>query len=188
MAIEGRGIPKLVGSILTLVGLILLGVAGWTGNRQYTILKTWPSVEAEVVKSEVISYRDSEGDRMYRAAIDFRYAVDGREYTVPSSSSYSSSSYSSMRSKVNAYAPGTRHPIRYNPSDPGDMRFDVGYNFGFFFLPFLLGVMGLVFSGVGAGILRASRSVQPRLCPSCGQPVEKGQNFCPSCAAPLPSA
>jgi hypothetical protein len=187
MAMEGRGIFKLVGTIFTLVGLILLGVAGWTGNRQYTILKTWPSVEAEVVKSEVISYRDSEGDVMYKAAIDFRYTVDGKEYTVPSSSSYSSSSYSSMRSKVNAYAPGTRHPIRCNPSDPGDMRFDVGYNFGFFFVPFLLGVMGIVFTAFGVGSLYAARSVKPRLCPSCGQPVEKGQSFCPGCSAPLPS-
>jgi hypothetical protein len=187
MATESRGIPKLVGSIFILVGLILLGFAGWTGNRQYIILKTWPSVEAEVVKSELISFRDREGDQMYRAAIDFRYTVDGREYTVPSSSSYSSSIYSSMRSKVNAYAVGTRHPIRYNPSDPGDMRFEVGYNFGFFFRPFLLGMMGLVFTGVGAGLLYVSRSVEPRLCPSCGQPVEKGQNFCPNCAAPLPS-
>lgn len=85
------------------------------------------------------------------------------------------------------YAPGSRHPIRYNPADPSDMRFDVGYNFGFFFLPVLFGGMGIVFSALGVGLLFASRSVRELQCPVCGRPVEKGQNFCPNCAAPLPA-
>jgi len=180
------GSPKLIGAIFFVVGLGLLGGAGWAGNRQYTILKTWPSVEAQVVNSEVIQYRDSDGDTMFKAAIDFRYTVDGKEYMVPSSSSYSSSSRSQMRKKVDAYAPGTRHPIRYNPADPGDMRFDVGYNFGFFFLPVLLGGMGIVFAGIGGGVLYTLRSILSLQCPSCGQPVEKGQKFCANCAAALP--
>lgn len=114
------------------------------------------------------------------------YTVDGKDYTTPSSSSYSSSSYTEMKRKVDTYAPGSRHPIRYNPADPNNMRFDVGYNFGFFFLPVLFGGMGIVFSALGVGLLFASRSVRELRCPACGRPVEKGQNFCPNCAAPLP--
>jgi hypothetical protein len=188
MATQGKGLFKLVGAIFFLVGLALLGAAGWTGNRQYTVLKTWPTVEAEVVRSEVISHRDSEGITMYRAAIDFRYSVNGVEYTVPTSSSYSSSSYNSIKSDVDAYAPGTRHAIRYNPTDPHDMRYDVGYNFGFLFLPVLFGGMGIVFAGLGGLLLYLSRSVQERRCPSCSQSVGAGQSFCPNCAAPLSSS
>jgi hypothetical protein len=187
MAIEGKRKHKLVGSIFSIIGVVMLLLAGWTGHRQYSILKTWPSVEAEVVNSQVIRSHDAESGTTYRAAIDFRYVVEGKEYTAPASSSYSSSSYSQMKQKVDDYAIGTRHPIRYNPADPNDMRFDVGYNFNFFFLPGLLGLMGLVFGGLGVGILLASRTQQERRCPSwCGQIAGKGQNFCPNCAVPLP--
>ena len=185
MANGGARVPKLVGTIFILIGIGLLVGAGWSGHRQYTILKSWPTGEAEVEKSEVIRYRDSEGDTMYRAAIDFRYTVNGKEYSTPASSSYSSSSFNEMKRKVDTYAPGTRHPVRYNPTDPSDMRFDVGYNFGFFFLPVLLGIMGLVFTGVSVGVLYAFRSAQTRRCRSCGQAVEEGQNFCPNCSAPI---
>jgi len=33
---------------LTAVGLDLLAGAGWKSSRQYTIIKSWPTVEAEV--------------------------------------------------------------------------------------------------------------------------------------------
>ncbi len=99
---QGKGLFTLVGAIFSIVGVILLSVAGWSGNRQYTILKTWPTGEAEVTKSEVVSYRDSEGSTMYRAAIDFRYSVNGKDYTAAPSSSYSSSSYNSIKKDVDS--------------------------------------------------------------------------------------
>jgi hypothetical protein len=185
MAIEGKGLYRLVGMIFLVVGLVLLSIAAWTGQSRYTILKSWPEVEAEVVKSEVVRSRDSEGNVMFKAAIDFRYTVAGKEYTVPASSSYSSSSHSVMQRKVAAYAPGSRHLIRYNPADPVDMHFDVGYNFSFFLLPLILGGMGVVFSALGAGVLYAVRGMRELRCPSCGAPVSTGQSFCPSCATPL---
>ena len=186
MAIEGKRRLKLIGTIFAIIGVVLLLLAGWAGRRQYRILKSWPSVEAEVVNSKIIRNQDAENGTMYRAAIDFRYVVAGKEYTVPGSSSYSSSSYSMMKQKVDDYAIGTRRPIRYNPADPGDMRFDVGYSFSFFFLPAILGLMGLIFGGLGVGTLLAARMQQDRRCPSCGQMTEKGQNFCPNCSARLP--
>lgn len=186
MTDRGIGLVRLVAVIFTPIGLILLALAGWTGNRQYTILKTWPSVEAEVTRSEVTRGHDSDGNTMYGTEIEFRYMVSGREFDTPSSSSYRSSSYKEMKGKADKYAPGTRHSILYNPSDPGDIRFDAGYNFGFFFLPVILGGIGLVFTAFGVGFLWASRSEKPLRCPSCGQPVSAGQNFCPGCAAALP--
>lgn len=183
---QGKRVFKIVGGVFTPVGLALLGFGLWTGNRQVTIMKTWPTVDAEVTKSDVTRGRDREGTTMYGVEIEFRYTVNGKDYATPSSAGYRSSSYTEMKGKADAYAPGTRHPVRYNPSDPSDIRFDVGYNFGFFFLPVLLSGMGLIFGGVGSGLLLASRSALKQRCPSCGQPVERGQHFCPNCASALP--
>jgi hypothetical protein len=179
-----------VGGIFTVVGLAMLGGGLWTGNRQYTILKSWPTLEAEVTKSQVthhVSYssRSHTDTTMYQAEIEFRYTVDGRQFTTPSTPGYSTSSYGEMKRMADTYAPGTRHTIRYNPANPNDIRFNAGYNFGFFFLPLLLGGMGVVFAGLGIGNVVASRSGQPLQCPACGQAVERGQKFCSNCAAPL---
>jgi hypothetical protein len=186
MTDRGIGLVRLVAVVFTPIGIIMLALAGWFGNRQYSILKTWPSVEAEVARSEVTRGRDSEGNTTYGTEIEFRYRVNGREFRTPSSSSYRSSSYKTMKEKADEYSPGTRHSILYNPSDPADVRFDAGYNLGFFFLPAILGGMGLVFAGLGVVFLWVSRSEKPLRCPSCGQPVSAGQNFCPGCAAALP--
>jgi len=190
MATGGIGISRLVGGIFTLVGLVLLGVAGWAGNRQYTILKSWPTVEAVVTKSQVTHSQSHDIDRstdttMYEAAIEFRYTLNGKEYATPATSGYSSSSYTEMKRQADAYPPGTRHRVRYNPADPNDIRYNAGYTFGFFFLPVLLGGMGIVFGGLGVLFLYLSRSERVLLCPSCSQPVERNQRFCPNCVAPL---
>lgn len=186
MASNGDKVLKLVGGIFTVVGVVLLSVGGWTGNRQYTILKTWPTVEAEVTKSYVTTGQDSEGTTMYGTQIEFRYTVNGREFITPASSSYRSSSYPEMKRKADRYEPGTRHPIRYNPSNPDDIRFDVSYSLGFFFLPLLLGGMGIIFAGLGVTFLYVSRRKPVFRCPACGAQMEKGQDFCPSCGASRP--
>lgn len=186
MATEGKGVLKLVGGIFVVVGLAFLGAASWTGNRQYTILKSWPTIKAQVARSRVASSRDSKGTAMYSAEIEFQYAVKGKEYITPAASPYSSSSYREMKGKVERYAPGTFHSIRCNPADPNDIRFDVGYNFGFFFLPVLFGGMGVVFTVVSLVLLATSRTPVSQTCPSCGRPAEKGQQICSKCGAALP--
>jgi hypothetical protein len=178
----------IVGLVFGLVGVGMLGGAWWTGKRQYTILKTWPSVDAVVTKSEVISYRDSEGKSMHRAAVEFRYTVNGREYVTPTVTETATSSYSEMSGKVTTYSPGSHHSILYNPADPRDIRFGFGYNFDTFFVTGILGLFGVVFTPVGFGILFFMRPGRQRECPSCGGPVEQSQKFCPNCAAPLPTS
>ena len=176
---------KVVGTIFAGVGLILVAVGVGIGNHQYTILKSWPVAEAAVTRSRVRQYISQRGRRMYETEIEFRYTVDGKAFDTPSSPGYSTSSYSSMKSIADEFAPGTRHLIRYNPSEPSDIRMNAGYNFGFFFLPVLMGGLGAFFAALGIVLRFASRSVQPLLCPACGQTVERGQRFCPNCAAPL---
>jgi len=122
---------------------------------------------------------------MYQAEIEFRYTLDGKPFDTPSRSDYSTSDYEAMKRIAAAYAPGTRHMVRYNPANPNDIRMNAGYNFGFFLFPIVLGGMGTLFTGIGIVVLVAFRSMQPLLCPACGQTVEPGQRYCPNCAAPL---
>ncbi len=184
MAIRRNGNPKLVGAIFAPIGLVLLGVTGWLGNHQVSILKTWPEVDALVTKSRLTRSR-SKSTTMYGTEFEFRYTVNGKQYQTPATSSYASSSYTEMKGKIDAYTPGTHHSIHYNPANPNDISYDAGYNLGFFFVTIIPGILGLVFSGLGIALLFASRSERKALCPSCGEPVEKGQRFCPNCAAPL---
>jgi len=184
---RGKDAFRPVGSIFTAVGLILLAVGGWLANRQYTIMHSWPSAEAAVTRSRVTHSRGRHGST-YQAEMEFRYTVDGKAFETPSGPGYSTSDYLAMKHMADAYAPGTRHIIRCNPSDPNDIRMNAGYNFGFFFVPVLLGGMGTFFAGLGIVFLKVSRSMRPLLCPSCGQMVEPGQRFCPNCATPLSTA
>ncbi len=193
MLARTRSNPKLVGAIFTPLGLLFLGIALWTANRQYTIMNTWPTVEAEVTKSQVSHYtsRSNSGSSiMYQTEVEFRYTIAGKEYTTPSTPGYSTSNYPAMKRIADTYAPGTRHSIQYNPADPNDIRFMTGYSFTFFLVPVVFGGLGLVFAGIGLVILKVApaATTAPSLrCPACGQAIEPGQKFCPNCATPVPA-
>ena len=186
---QARAASKTVGGIFTAVGLILLAMGWKVGERQYTILKYWPSLEAEVTKSQVthhVSHSQRHGDiTVYEARIEFRFSLEGRQFTASSTPGYSTSNYSQMKRIADTYAPGTHHTIRYNPENPNDIRFNAGYTFGFFIAPIVLVGMGVLFTASGIHLLKAGRSGQRVACPACGKAVEPGQNFCPNCAAPL---
>jgi hypothetical protein len=181
---------KLFGLIFGGAGVLLIGVAVWSANHQYNIVKQWPSVDAEVTSSQVTQDESRSSSRgtstsMYRARIEFRYSVDGREYLTPGTTGYASSSYPEMKRKADAFPPGSRRAIRYNPSDPNDIRFDADFSFGFFFFPILFGGMGLLFAGMGTLFIRLGHSEKPMVCPACRQTVGKGQRFCANCGMPL---
>ncbi len=141
-----------------LLGIVMLGAAAWTAYRQHTIFRHWPTVEAEVVDSRVTQGTDSDGAMMYRAAIEFRYSVDGKDYSTPAASNISTSDYASVKRQVDKYSQGTRHRIWHNPVNPDEVYFDAGYNISFFFLPVLLGGMGIVSAGVGLAVVAVQRS------------------------------
>ena len=185
MQIQKQANPKLLGGIFALVGLGLLGGAGYAGQNRLKILNDWPTADAEVVRSEVTRKSDSDSTT-YGVEIQFRYTVNGKEYTSASTMGYTTSSYTQMRRAADEHPPGSHHQIRYDPQYPPDIYFNAGYNFGFFFVPLLLGGMGLIFTVVGLAVFSKARRTGEVRCPSCGQVALGGQKFCGSCAAPLP--
>jgi hypothetical protein len=148
---------KLLGKIFALIGILMILVAVWTGYQQHAILKQWPRVEAEVINSRVAQGPDSEGSMTYKAAIEFRYTVNGKEFSTPASSNISTTNYAGVKRQVDRYPVGSRHLIWHNPADPNDVRFDAGYTVGFFFVPVLFGGMGILFTGIGAAVVMTSR-------------------------------
>ena len=157
--------------LFLLVGLSMLGGAGWVLAQTLVILKTWPEIQAEVTRSKMFSHVvttnkqekdpiDSSRTRtvststtMYGAQLEFRYTVQGREYNTPTSAGYEISDAGSMSELVAGYAVGTRHPIRYNPSNPGDIRIEVT---GMSFAPLLIaGALGMISTGVGVWLWRS---------------------------------
>ncbi len=179
---------RFIGSIFVPIGIVLLGVAVWLFEQRREILDTWPETQAEVTHSELTYERSRSGSSMYSAVYVFRYTVQGREYTAKDGPGYSTSSYSSMAEKVQKYAPGTRHPIRYNPANPAEIRIEAGYNLSTFGIPLMVAAMGLVFAGLGLGVLRGWRSGYTDLvrCRACNQQTLASQLACIRCGAALP--
>jgi hypothetical protein len=149
-------IETIIFAAFLVAGLGLLGGAGYSGYRRYTILKSWPSVEALVLDSELYRHRNDFMRKSGRTVL-FGYTVNGEEYKSFVSSPYVSRSYKVQQEFAEKYAPGSRHSIRYNPENPNDIRFEVGYGIRFFFWPVLLGFMGVVFSGLGVVMMLVFR-------------------------------
>ncbi len=149
-------IETVISGTFLVVGLGLLGAAGYNGYRRYTILKTWPAVEAVVLDSELYRHRDDLVRKSGRTVL-FGYTVSGKEYTSLIKFPFVSRSYKAERKQAEKYAPGSRHSLRYNPDSPNNVRIEVGYNIRFLFVPVLLGFMGVVFSGIGLIIMLATR-------------------------------
>jgi uncharacterized protein DUF3592/zinc ribbon protein len=183
-----------MGAFLTCVGLPSVVIGLWMGHVQSTTIKTWPIVDAEVIKSQVNATRGTTRNGFpvtrYEAEIVFRYTVGGKEYTSRSTPGYMTSRYSIMKRIVDTYAPGTYHPIRYNPEYPNIVIFNAGYNFGFFLLPVMFGGMGLLFTVIGVIILKGAPAAWAgpgRPCQACGQALQPGQKFCSNCGTPVPA-
>jgi hypothetical protein len=186
-------ILKLCAMIPALIGLGLLLGAGFTGKNRYTIVKAWPTADAEVTRSELARHQEKFGNNanpttVYQALIDLRYSVGGKEYTSPTGTNYSTSDYAEIKGKVDAFAPGTHHPIRYNPANPSDIRRDAGFTLGFFLAPIILLVTGTMFGGGGVVLFWAGWAVGRAKvqCPSCGHWVSQARSSCPDCGALLP--
>lgn len=184
---------KFIAGAFLFGGVMFLAGAGWSGYRRYAMLEQWPQIDATVTECHMSSRQDTSTDShghsstttVYSLDLAFRYTVAGREYVTAAHSPFSTNLYSVMKHKADEYAPGTHHPIRYNPRDPNDIGFDVGLNFGFVFTPVLLGIFGVVFSFIGWRILGVARRAQARPCPSCGQVVPMGMLVCQHCGTSL---
>jgi hypothetical protein len=119
----------MIGGFITAVGILVLLSLGWIAYSDYRIVKTWPTVNAQVTSNRVRRYLGSSGSgRYYRevthfeVTVEFRYSVAGKLFVSPSSEDLTSPQVAQQ--ELARYAQGRWHEIRYNPRDPNDIRFD----------------------------------------------------------------
>ena len=142
--------------------------------------------------------------------IEFRYRANGKDFTTEAASVYTADTYQQAAANLaRLYAPGTHHPIRYNPGDPNEIQFGV-ISFGPLAFSFLLLVAGVVLSTVGLRLLaeayfpraepapavpqgvaapvlpfthpaRGEAMADTLRCPACGRPVKPTEETCPNC-------
>ncbi len=213
---ESKGELISMGVMGLLLGLALIGAGIWTGRQLHIVWNIWPSTDGTVVRGdvqEVLEVPYTKGGvpfHSYTPRIVFRYTVSGRDYTTEAPSVYSARSYDQAAANLKElYAPGTHHPIRYNPGDPRDIRFGI-VEFGPLAFSFLLLAFGGVLAAVGINSLvmwsmqrakpapgkaaripatvlpfpgraRAEPSAATMICPGCGRRVLASEDNCPNC-------
>lgn len=211
------------GMLGLLIGLSLLAAGVWAGRQLHIVWNLWPSVDGVVVSGaveEVVEVPSAKGGTLihrYKPKITFRYIVRGKAYTTQAASEYTADTYRKAAANLlSLYAPGTHHPIRYNPRDPRDIRFGT-IELGPLAVSFLLLIAGVVLSAGGVNSLalaysqRVARApaarrealaivlpledrarVEPAAttlrCPACGWQVEAVQDTCPNCFKSLRAA
>jgi hypothetical protein len=211
------------GALGLLIGLSLLAAAIWVGRQLHIVWNIWPSVDGVVVSGaveEVVDVSSVKGGTLihrYKPKIAFRYVVSGMPYITQAASEYAADTYQMAAANLfSLYAPGTHHPIRYNPRDPRDIRFGT-IELGPLVFSFLLLIAGVVLSagGVNSLVMAYSQTVAPApavrreapatvlpfedrarvepaaatlRCPACGRQVEAGQDICPNCFKSLRAA
>ena len=146
---------KLVAEIFLVIGVLLGGFLLWQLIKGMKA-KNWPTAPGKVVNSRVTRSvsQDSDGDRSttYGAEINYRYEVDGYEYSGDrrSFADYSSSNRRRAEKIVLRFAPGTDVDVYYRPDDPEKSVLEPGINLVsvlFLLLPVIfvvIGVLGLV--------------------------------------------
>jgi len=206
-----------------IVGLTLMGAGIWVGRQLHIVWNIWPSTDGVVVRGgvqETLEVPYAKGGmpfHRYTPRIVFRYTVNGKAYTTEAPSVYKAESFDQAAAKlIRLYPPGTHHPIRYNPRDPGDIRFGT-IEFGPLAFSFLLLVFGAALSAVGITSLAMGYSQRAELapameqgsaatvlpfpdraspepsaatlrCPACGRPVKATEDSCPNCLKAMRAA
>lgn len=138
---------RAVGIVLLIAGLALLAGAAWAYHAIVSRPLSWPRTSARVVSSRVVN---PTGPTEHRPEIVFELSDgDGvrRITTVPN---WSSSSYAVVRGYVDGYPPGAQVDVAVNPSDPNDVRHELGPTPANLMLPGILGGLGAIFAVTGA--------------------------------------
>jgi len=121
--------------------------------HQIEVLRTWPTAEAQILRSDVVVDRISEHEQFYSARIGLLYTVNGKPVTTELTS-FQDHNYRKTRERADQFSVGSWRQIRYRPDDPSQARIGAGWNARFFALPLIVAGVGAGF-GMIAGILLA---------------------------------
>ncbi|MFN3324826.1 MAG: DUF3592 domain-containing protein [Bryobacteraceae bacterium] len=176
-----------LGVLVLVFGLAFLIPAAWIGYESYRIVSAWPSTVAVSAGSEIVSFEQQQRRHAYRVHFELRYAIDGRTYSTPGHSRLIATEYDVIRVVAETYSAGTIHPIRYDPSDPHEIRVAPDGP-SLWTLPIALGLIGGVLTPLGVWMVARGQRRQSHSCPACGTEVDDDYLICPGCATRLTPA
>jgi hypothetical protein len=154
-----------VETIFLVIGVGLLLAAAYAYERIVRQPRTWPQSEALIVSSRVINPR---GPAHYSPELILRLGEGESAREVRIAPRWSSSSYNVVQSHVERFPAGERVSVAVNPADAADVRYDLTLSVENLLVTAILGLLGLVFAGIG---LIAGRSRRPRELDWSGPPV-----------------
>jgi len=95
--------------------------------------KEWPTVEGIIAHAELNKSRDSDGNDMYSANVNYDYVVDGKQFNCAGIRTVdgSTSSQSSVKKTLKKYAEGTKVTVHYDPEFPNSAVLEPGTGFLF---------------------------------------------------------
>jgi hypothetical protein len=141
------------------VGLALLAGAAWAYYALITRPLSWPRVAARVVSSRVVNPTNP---TEHRPEIVFELSESGRLRQVTTVATWSSSGYDVVRRYVDRYPAGALVDVAVNPSDPDDIRCELGPTLTNLIVPGILGALGAIFAVIGAvSAFYRTRAQQP---------------------------
>ncbi len=93
--------------------------------------KEWPSVEGVITHSDLIKSRDSDGNDMYSANVQYEYLVNNTRYNDSGIrvSDAKTSLKSSVKKTLKKYADGTKVTVFYDPEFPDSAVLEPGTGF-----------------------------------------------------------
>jgi hypothetical protein len=154
---ERRGTLQAIAVACLIIGVILLVFSAPFYIHQIGVLRTWPTADAQVLRSDVVVDRISQHEQFYSAKIGLLYTVDGKLVTSEVTS-FQDQDYKKTRARAEEFQVGSHHEIRYSPSDPLQARIGAGWNMRFFALPLVVSGCGAVFCLVTAALLMVARA------------------------------
>ncbi len=128
--------------------LMVAAGAGYLQNRK--ALTDWPAADAVVTRSEVV--RRGPRTPHWMAEFDFRFSVNGKEYTGSLPASSRTFSREDSEKETKRFPLGSRHRIRYNPARPAEIILDA-HPSDYFLTALVPFVLGLIMTGLGAVLL-----------------------------------
>jgi hypothetical protein len=147
---ERRGILQFIGVACLIVGGLFAIMSAPFFLGQIKVLRSWPVVQAQVLKSDVVAQPAPKHEQLYAANLRIAYVVNGKPIAVDLTS-FQSSNYQETVRRAAEFPTGSRHDIRYDPNNPNQARIGAGWNRRFFAVPLITLGCGLAFALLALG-------------------------------------
>ena len=119
------------------VGLLVLVVAVYFLQRRLAIIHTWLPVQAQVLRSAMEVTESTEGSSAV-PAYELAYVVNGEAIRRKATSNASIDTAEAARQRLANHPAGSSGIVYVNPTNPSELRLNVGRNAVTFFIPVLL--------------------------------------------------